>query len=126
MERDETQLTRLEHIGLFPRKLEQVYNLLKLLVGYDPLGRGAPFKKEEKPKPERVEKPPATSLLDLTRRIYDKAKAEPALRFQRKRKGFGWKRWSSKELFDKLGLFDDFRVKYFEPLAKALPNHAVT
>ena len=69
-------------IGLFPRKLEQMYNLLKGLVGFDPLGRGAPSQEEEKPKPEREDNPKATSLQDLTRRIYDKAMAEPALRFQ--------------------------------------------
>lgn len=30
----------------------------------------------------------------------------------RKRSGFGWERWSSKELHDRLGLFNDYRVVY--------------
>ena len=30
----------------------------------------------------------------------------------RKRKGFGWKRWSSEWLYAKLGLFNDYRVDY--------------
>jgi RNA-directed DNA polymerase len=37
------------------------------------------------------------------------------------RKGFGWKRWSSEELVKGLGLFDDYRVRYYQPPAKALP-----
>jgi RNA-directed DNA polymerase len=31
----------------------------------------------------------------------------------RKRKGFGWKRWSRSWLYDVLGLFNDYRVKYY-------------
>ena len=30
----------------------------------------------------------------------------------RKRCGFGWKRWSTRWLYETLGLFDDYRVKY--------------
>jgi RNA-directed DNA polymerase len=32
----------------------------------------------------------------------------------RKRKGFGWKRWSRTWLYDTLGLFNDYRVRYFQ------------
>ncbi len=37
-------------------------------------------------------------LQDLRRRIYAKAKAEPSGRLQRR--GFGWKRWSSRWLYE--------------------------
>ena len=30
----------------------------------------------------------------------------------RQRQGFGWKRWSREWLYEKLGLFNDYRVKY--------------
>jgi RNA-directed DNA polymerase len=30
----------------------------------------------------------------------------------RKRQGFGWKRWSTAWLYERLGLFDDYRVQY--------------
>jgi hypothetical protein len=51
-------------------------------------------------------------LQDLRRRLYDKAKAEPAWRFwapmrARGRQGFGWDRWSRAWLYDRLGLFND-------------------
>jgi RNA-directed DNA polymerase len=32
----------------------------------------------------------------------------------RKRKGFGWKRWSRTWLYDTLGLFNDYRVRYYQ------------
>ena len=35
----------------------------------------------------------------------------------RKRKGYGWGRWSRKWLYETLGLFDDYRVRYFVPKA---------
>jgi RNA-directed DNA polymerase len=38
----------------------------------------------------------------------------------RKRKGFGWDRWSSQWIYRNLGLFSDYRVKYISE-AKALP-----
>jgi hypothetical protein len=41
------------------------------------------------------------SLQDLQRRLYVKAKAD-----------FGWKRWSTAWLYDALGLFADYRVRY--------------
>jgi RNA-directed DNA polymerase len=38
----------------------------------------------------------------------------------RKRPGFGWKRWSSRWLYDTMGLFDAYRVTY-RPSTKAAP-----
>ena len=38
-----------------------------------------------------------------------------------KRRGFGWKRWSTRWLVKRLGLFDAYRVSYNQPLQKALP-----
>ncbi len=70
------------NIGLYPEKLGQVYNLLRAAAGFDPLGRAEPPKKEERPKPTRPETGGALSLQDLRQRIYDKAKAEPNLRFR--------------------------------------------
>jgi RNA-directed DNA polymerase len=32
----------------------------------------------------------------------------------RKRKGFGWKRWSRAWLYDALGLYNDYRVRYYQ------------
>ena len=37
----------------------------------------------------------------------------------RNRKGFGWKRWSRRWLYDTLRLFNDYRVR--RPQPKALP-----
>jgi RNA-directed DNA polymerase len=39
----------------------------------------------------------------------------------RKRPGFGWKRWSKQWLYNVLGLFDDYRVRWMKPSPKALP-----
>jgi len=33
-----------------------------------------------------------------------------------KRRGVGWERWSKELLYDTLGLFDDYRVRYAEPI----------
>ena len=57
-------------------------------------------------------------LQDLRGRIYLKAKADPDWMRQRRRPGFGWKRWSRRWLYDGLGLFSQYRVVY---LPKALP-----
>jgi RNA-directed DNA polymerase len=38
-----------------------------------------------------------------------------------KRKGFGWKRWSSAYLYEQLGLFDEYRVRHPQAVSKALP-----
>jgi hypothetical protein len=65
-------------------------------------------------------------LQDLRRRIDAKAKAEPSWRFRRhlmrarKRRGFGWKRWSRQWLYQRLGLFNHYRVH--RPRLKALPT----
>ena len=39
----------------------------------------------------------------------------------RKRKGFGWKRWSSQWLHDVLGLFNGYRVRHHASLPKVAP-----
>ena len=39
----------------------------------------------------------------------------------RKRKGFGWKRWSSQWLHDVLGLFNGYRTRRYVPLSKVAP-----
>jgi RNA-directed DNA polymerase len=39
----------------------------------------------------------------------------------RKRKGFGWKRWSSQWLHDVLGLFNGYRTRRYVPLPKVAP-----
>ena len=39
----------------------------------------------------------------------------------RLRRGFGWKRWSSRWMYDSLGLFDDYRVRYVRSSTKAAP-----
>ena len=39
----------------------------------------------------------------------------------KKRKGFGWKRWSKEWLYQVLGLFNDYRVRYYAPIPKVAP-----
>ena len=39
----------------------------------------------------------------------------------RKRKGFGWKRWSTEWLYQTLGLFNSYRTCYYEPSPKVGP-----
>ena len=56
------------------------------------------------------------NLQDLRRSLYVKAKAEPAWRFwglmrARKRKGFGWQRWSRSWLDSELGWVNAYRVR---------------
>jgi RNA-directed DNA polymerase len=70
------------NLGFFPEKLGQVYNLLKMFAGFDPLGRDTRPKGEKQPGPTRSQTRKASSLQDLTQRIYDKAKAEKDLRFR--------------------------------------------
>lgn len=43
------------------------------------------------------------------------------LQYSRQRQGFGWKRWSRKWLYETLGLFSNYRVKYLVPRTKANP-----
>jgi RNA-directed DNA polymerase len=44
----------------------------------------------------------------------------------RKRPGFGWKRWSSKWLYAKLGLYNDYRLQRARSLTKACPAGSVS
>jgi len=44
----------------------------------------------------------------------------------RKRPGFGWKRWSSKWLYAKLGLYNDYRLQRARSLTKAYPVGSVS
>ena len=45
----------------------------------------------------------------------------------RQRKGFGWKRWSNRQIYEDLGLFDDYHVRRpISSMAKALPVRYVT
>jgi retron-type reverse transcriptase len=39
----------------------------------------------------------------------------------RQRQGFGWKRWSRRWLYDTLGLFDEYRVRYQRSVLKVVP-----
>ena len=39
----------------------------------------------------------------------------------KKRKGFGWKRWSREWLYQVLGLFNNYRVRPYAPIPKAAP-----
>ncbi len=39
----------------------------------------------------------------------------------KKRKGFGWKRWSREWLYQVLGLFNDYRVRYYKSTPKIAP-----
>ena len=34
-------------------------------------------------------------------------------------RGFGWQRWSRQWMYDTLGLFNDYHVRYFTPKASA-------
>jgi len=40
----------------------------------------------------------------------------------RKRRGFGWSKWSMAWVYDKLGLFDEYLVRYYTPRQKAHPT----
>jgi RNA-directed DNA polymerase len=40
----------------------------------------------------------------------------------RKRRGFGWKRWSSRWIEENLPVYRDYRIRYYTPPAKALPR----
>lgn len=42
-----------------------------------------------------------------------------------KRKGFGWKRWSTAFLYAELGLFNEYRVRWATDMPKALPTRSV-
>ncbi len=40
----------------------------------------------------------------------------------RQRRGFGWRRWSRRWLYEGLGLFNDYRVRWYQPRLKASPT----
>jgi RNA-directed DNA polymerase len=40
----------------------------------------------------------------------------------RQRRGFGWRRWSRQWLYEGLGLFNDYRVRRYQPRLKASPT----
>ena len=40
----------------------------------------------------------------------------------RKRRGFGWKRWSSEWIYKELKLFNDYQVRWIKPPVKVLPS----
>ena len=44
----------------------------------------------------------------------------------RKRPGFGWKRWSRTWIYEKLGLYNDYRLRRLGPPPKASPAEAVS
>jgi RNA-directed DNA polymerase len=69
------------NLGLVPERLGQMRNLLKSVVGYDPLEEDTRPKGEKQPGLARSEAKQQPSLQDLRRKIYDKAKAEEAWRF---------------------------------------------
>jgi RNA-directed DNA polymerase len=48
-------------------------------------------------------------------------KARRHLQRARKHRGFGWKRWSRKWLYEEAGLYNGYRLKPFHPRPKALP-----
>jgi RNA-directed DNA polymerase len=50
------------------------------------------------------------TLQDLRRKIYIKAKAEKQL------KSFGWERWSRRDLYEKMGLYNDYQIQYYRSL----------
>nr|WP_253307407.1 group II intron maturase-specific domain-containing protein [Rickettsia endosymbiont of Ceutorhynchus assimilis] len=31
-------------------------------------------------------------------------------------KGFGWERWSRRDLYEKMGLYNDYQIRYYRPL----------
>ena len=39
----------------------------------------------------------------------------------RKRKGYGWKRWSKELLYEECGLFNDYQIRYYQATPKAFP-----
>ena len=69
------------NLGMVPDKLAATRNLLKAMVGYDPLAADDGPQEGRKPKPVEVEPGQTPSLQDLKRKIYSKAKAEPQKRF---------------------------------------------
>jgi RNA-directed DNA polymerase len=55
-------------------------------------------------------------------RSWTEMKVKRHLMRNSKRKGVGWKRWSTSWIYNRLGLFDSYRVSYNAPRQKALPD----
>lgn len=62
----------------------------------------------------------ASRCFSYVRRWVEKAVRRHLAR-NSKRSGFGWKRWSTQWLVNRLGMFDAYRVTYNQPRQKALP-----
>ncbi len=60
----------------------------------------------------------------LKRRVEKKVRRH--LMRAQKRRGFGWKRWSTASLYAELGLFNEYRVRWAKDMPKALPNRYVS
>lgn len=54
-------------------------------------------------------------------RAWVEAKIRRHLQRSRQRQGFGWKRWRRRWLYDGLGLFADYRVRYRRPSSTVVP-----
>ena len=76
-----------------------------------PAGNNFSNKKEGKGK--MIKAP--TTLQDLRKKIYIKAKAEKQWR-SRKLKGFGWSMWSKGDIYEKLGLYKDYQIRYYSSM----------
>ena len=66
----------------------------------------------------------SSSCFYMVKRWVEK-KVRPHLMRARGRKGFGWKRWSSEWLYERLGLFNDYRLVRWS-VAKAAPARYAT
>ena len=53
-------------------------------------------------------------------RLWVEKKIRRLLAKARQRRGFGWKRWSSRWLYDGLGLFSEYKLQW-QPARKASP-----
>lgn len=69
------------NLGLEPENLEQIRPLMMVLLKCGTSVQGDPSKEERQPMPAPTAEGKLPSLQDLRRRIYAKAKAEPAWRF---------------------------------------------
>lgn len=69
------------NLGMVPEKLGATVNLLRAIIGYDPLLKDTHPKGESEPKSAESETEQRPSLQDLKRKIYSKAKTEPQKRF---------------------------------------------
>jgi hypothetical protein len=80
------------------------------------ISRHAPLSGDRLPSEDEIPRPPSTRLpCDL---LTEKKVRRHMLR-ARKRKGFGWTRWSRQWLYETLRLFNGYRVR--RPLSKVAP-----